>query len=452
MAINQALGTNVPLSKEMLLQMTEMREMAGFTNEELAGIAAISLATGQSMNDITGEFMAQAQMSAQQNGVLLNEKDLLKDIGKISAATTLSFSKNPKLIADAVATAKSLGMELDKVDGIAASLLDFEQSIENELQAELLLNKNINLERARQAALNNDLATVAKEISDQIGSSAEFSEMNRIQQEALAKSVGMSREDLAQTLFVQEQLAGATGEEAKEREALLNRRIQEVGLEQAQKELAEGGVEGLRQQVGLADKLAATTQRINEIFGMIGESMLPVFEIIGQVAGIVGTIVGYFGALFEFAGKIGEEISSFIGPLGVVGKLLKALAGIAIIFAAYKTYASLATIPVVGAVLGGVAAAAILAAGFGALSKVGDLSMDPNGGPIVASPREGGLFQGTKNDALRMGRPEDLDNTTIIQQNTSNKEAAVTNELLQQLVTQNKKKPEISPVGMYQVQ
>ena len=78
--------------------------------------------------------------------------------------------------------------------------------------------------------------------------------------------------------------------------------------------------------------------------------------------------------------------------------------------------------------------------------------MDPNGGPIVASPREGGLFQGTKNDALRMGRPEDLDNTTIIQQNTSNKEAAVTNELLQQLVTQNKKKPEISPVGMYQVQ
>ena len=453
MAINQALGTNVPLSNEMLMQMTEMREMAGFTNEELAGIAAISLATGQSMNDITGEFMAQAQMSAQQNGVLLNEKDLLKDIGKISAATTLSFSKNPKLIADAVATAKSLGMELDKVDGIAASLLDFEQSIENELQAELLLNKDINLERARQAALNNDLATVAKEISDQIGSSAEFSEMNRIQQEALAKSVGMSREDLAQTLFVQEQLAGATGEEAKEREALLNRRIQEVGLEQAQKELAEGGVEGLRQQVGLADKLAATTQRINEIFGMIGEAMLPVLEIFGQLfEGIVKPMVGLFGLIFEFTGKIGESISSFIGPLGVVGKLLKTLAGIAIIFAAYKAYSSLASIPVVGAILGGVAAAAILAAGFGALSKVGDLSMDPNGGPIVASPREGGLFQGTKNDALRMGRPEDLDNTTIIQQNTSNKEAAVTNELLQQLVTQNKKKPEISPVGMYQVQ
>ena len=173
-AINKQLGTGVVLNHEMLVQMTEMREMAGFTNEELAGIASISLATGQSMNDITGEFMAQAKMSAMQNGVLLNEKDLLKDIGKVSAATTLSFSKNPALIAEAVATAKSLGMELDKVDAIAGSLLDFESSISNELEAELLLGKDINLEKARQAALNNDLATVAKEISEQAGSSAEF--------------------------------------------------------------------------------------------------------------------------------------------------------------------------------------------------------------------------------------------------------------------------------------
>ena len=169
MAINNALGTSVVLAGENAIAFTEMRDMAGFTNEELIGINNISLATGKSMNDITGEFMAQAKMSAMQNGVLLNEKSLLKDIGKVSAATTLSFGKNPKLIGEAVATAKALGMEMSKVEGIADSLLDFESSIENELQAELLLGKNINLEKARQAALNNDLATVAKEISDQIG-------------------------------------------------------------------------------------------------------------------------------------------------------------------------------------------------------------------------------------------------------------------------------------------
>ena len=68
-------------------------------------------------------------------------------------------------IGKAVSVAKSLGLELGKVDGIASSLLDFESSIEKELEAELLLGKNLNLEKARTAALNNDLATVAEEIA-----------------------------------------------------------------------------------------------------------------------------------------------------------------------------------------------------------------------------------------------------------------------------------------------
>ena len=43
----------------------------------------------------------------------------MKDIGNVGAATTLSFGKNPKLIAQAVATAKALGMEMSKVEDIA---------------------------------------------------------------------------------------------------------------------------------------------------------------------------------------------------------------------------------------------------------------------------------------------------------------------------------------------
>jgi hypothetical protein len=35
--------------------------------------------------------------------------------------------------------------------------------------------------------------------------------------------------------------------------------------------------------------------------------------------------------------------------------------------------------------------------------KTGDLAMSANGGPIVASPKEGAIFQGTKNDEIAMG-------------------------------------------------
>jgi hypothetical protein len=44
--------------------------------------------------------------------------------------------------------------------------------------------------------------------------------------------------------------------------------------------------------------------------------------------------------------------------------------------------------------------------------QTGDLKINPNGGPIVASPKEGGIFQGTKNDELRMGPTKALDMAT----------------------------------------
>jgi hypothetical protein len=67
-------------------------------------------------------------------------------------------------------------MELSKVEAIAGSILQFESSIENELSAELLIGKELNLERARFAALNNDVVTVATEIAAQAGTAAEFGE------------------------------------------------------------------------------------------------------------------------------------------------------------------------------------------------------------------------------------------------------------------------------------
>lgn len=450
MAINQSLGTNVMLSEDMLIQFTEMREMAGFTNEELLGIAAISSATGKEMNDITGEFMAQAKISALQNGVLLNEKDLLKDIGKISAATTLSLGKDPKLIGEAVAAAKSLGMELSKVEGIADSLLNFESSITAELEAELLLGKDMNFEKARLAALNNDLATVAKEISEQAGSSAEFAKMNRIQQEALAKSVNTNREDLAKTLFVQEQLVGLTGDAAKEQEELLNRRIEEVGLAQAQKELAEGGVEGLREQAGMADKFRATMEKVQELFVMLAEPILVVADILSPILEVVGVLVQKISEFKDIIGAVAigfgtiklismATSGSLLRNLGLMWQQASALAAQAVSFAIANPLTALA----------GVAAAGVAYAYLSSKSqKVGDMEI-PAEGKTRISTQEGGIYkqyEPSKNDdiVIAPGAIEKMKNsnsTTVVNQTSPASEGILTeskrmNMLLERIANQ----------------
>jgi len=297
-AVGEQLGSNAAITAKDAETFTKLRELAGLTNEELMGMQSISLANGKSLENNTNQFLAQAKATAATNGVVLNEKKLLADVGKISAATTLSLGKNPIALAKAVATAKALGMEMSQLESIADGLLDFESSIENELSAELLTGKNLNLEKARQLALNNDIAGMAEEINKQIGTSTDFTKMNRIQQEALAKSVGMNREELAKTLFTQEQLKGLSGEAAADRQALLDARIEEVGLAQAQREIEKGGVAELEKQAGIQTSF---NQSILELKDALANGILPAFaSIAGFLSshmGVVKTLLGLYIAM-----------------------------------------------------------------------------------------------------------------------------------------------------------
>ena len=59
------------------------------------------------------------------------------------------------------------------------------------------MGREINLDRARQLALNNDLAGALEEVVTQVGGEAEFNELNRVQRQALADSVGVSVSELS---------------------------------------------------------------------------------------------------------------------------------------------------------------------------------------------------------------------------------------------------------------
>ena len=156
----------------------------------------------------------------------MNFADVMNDIGSVSAATSLSLGSSAEAVQEAAMQARKLGLSLEQVDQIAGSILDFESSIQAEMEAELLTGKQLNLDRARALALNNDLAGLSEEIGKNTEILSAFSSGNRIQQEATAKALGMSREEVAKMIYNQkiqndlsdEQAAKAAGislEEAK---------------------------------------------------------------------------------------------------------------------------------------------------------------------------------------------------------------------------------------------
>lgn len=395
-AVGEQLGSNAAITAKDAETFSKLRVLAGLTNDELMGMQSISLANGKSLENNTNQFLAQAKATAAANGVVLNEKKLLADVGKISAATTLSLGKNPKELAKAVATAKSLGMEMGKLEDIAGGLLDFESSIENELSAELLTGKDLNLEKARQLALNNDIAGMAEEINKQIGTSADFTKMNRIQQEALAKSVGMNREELAQTLFTQEQLKGLSADEAADKQALLDARIEEVGLAQAQREIEKGGVKELEKQAGIQTTF---NQSILELKDALANGILPAFASIAgfltEHMGIVKTLLGLYIAI---KGII--LASNLITAAGIILEKRKAAASIkgalsSIVGNAFKMAGSAGIIGIT--LVGG-----LIGAGITALAMTADdlMSAPPGYGKRTLTGPEGAIQLNDKDTVI----------------------------------------------------
>jgi len=448
--INSELGTSVILNQNQLETMTKLKKTAGLTGEEMMGIQKLSLANGQSFDENADSLLKQVSSLNKSSGIQINSKQVLKDISNLSEATTLSLGKNPVALAEAVTISRSLGMELSKVEAIAGSLLDFESSIENELQAELLLNKDLSLEKARQAALNNDLATVATEIAKQAGTAAEFSEMNRIQQEALAKAVGMGREDLAKTLFIQEQLSGASDADKVNRERILKNLTDQYGIEKAQKILKEDGLKGLLSQATETDKINASMDQMNESFMILGAALLP--------------IVSMFASIASFISESTAATVIFGAALGALGAIATVLAVKSVVTSIASIFGSFAKIPFglgIPAAVASVGALGGIIGGVGAMvASAGDVN-SPADGKTQISTKEGGLFELSKNDdivafpgASKMMNGGYGGGTTVVQQDNSE-----TNNLLKQLISTNQqgngllsKQPQLSAVGLYEVQ
>ena len=121
---------------------------------------------------------------------------VLNDIAESTETFALFAKDGGKNIAKAAIEARKLGLNLATVAGIADNLLDFESSIEKEMEASMLLGRQMSLDKARELALTGDLAGLAEEVKNQVGSQAEFEAMNVVQRKALAAAIGVSAADL----------------------------------------------------------------------------------------------------------------------------------------------------------------------------------------------------------------------------------------------------------------
>lgn len=302
--LSDRFSVNEGFSNELLSSQIELTKQAGYQVETANELAKLSLLTGESTKEIAANALGTAVQFNAQNKLALNEKKILEDVAKTSSAIQLSFGNSTDALVTAVATARKFGLELSQVESIASGLLNFEESISNELQAELLINKDLSLEKARQAALNNDLATVAEEIATQVGSAAEFTAMNRIQQEALAKSVGLTRDDLAKSLQEREALAKLGTDATTAQEAYNKLLAQGLSQDEIAKKLGDDKLADQLKANNIQEKFNQSLQKAQEIFVEIASAVSPLISSIADGVTFAARMVNKFSTLLKIIGGI----------------------------------------------------------------------------------------------------------------------------------------------------
>lgn len=407
--INNRYGTFAQISQENLETFQQLKDVAGITAETLGTLSDISIVTGKSTEEVTKNFLGQAKALSLQNNLALNEKQILESIKDVSKATLLSLNAQPGALAEAVVKAKALGLSLEEVASIANSLLQFEDSITSELEAELLIGKDLTLEKARQAALNNDLATVSEEIAKQVGTAADFAEMNVLQQEALAKAVGLTREDLAKSLMEREALAKLGAVEGNLQEEYNKLIAQGLSQEEIANKLGDESLSNMLQSQSVQEKFNAAVEKLKDIFiGIAGPILKIVSPLVDLVTAVLPAINLLLSPLIAGFDLIAGAVGSMVQGLRDAKPLALALAGItailarrAIAVAIGNIFGGLALTGPAGLILGGIAAAGLISMVAGSATSVKDGMISPDGGLLVSGQR--GTYSLDKNDTVIAG-------------------------------------------------
>lgn len=349
------LGFAVDYSGQTLETFTTLNKRLGLSVEQATALTSLLKLQGNNTEDQLENLVKQIGVFNTLNGKAFNTQQILQDIANTSAAIQVSLGLSTEELTNATLQAKLLGLNLEQVDKVADSLLQFETSIENELKAELLIGKELNLERARLFAINNDLVRLGEELERQNINFFEYSNLNRLQQTALAETIGMSREEMSQMLLNQQ------------RQVMTNK---EIAAQLSGQELSNF------KQLTFQESLNTALEKMRDIFSTIAE-------------GPLGVIAGFFADILSNSYVINSLLGAMVGYLTIATYKSTQLLAKSIAQSITAIFAGSFRMGPTGLAVAGAGVAALLtaiASSSSVAKSVNDAIISPSGEIITTNP------------------------------------------------------------------
>ena len=310
--------------------ISQMGPMAELSQDVASNIAETSKAFGYSAKtggEVQTTFMqmgATAEEAAKSQQKLAADAfkagvpvgQVMEDIAKNSRVAARYMGDSTEEITEAAIEAAKLGMGLDDLASIADGLLDIEDSLTSQFEYQALTGKEINLDKAREFALQGKLTDMAKELSKEVGDIHDFNAMTVIERDKLAKSMGMETDQL-QKMLAMDKVREKVGEKLADQAA-------ELGMDA--NELADLAPEELEKKIAQTRETEKMQKAMADMAEDIKSMLLPVakafMSVLSGVLSIVKLILIPFKFIFDVVGALVEKFPIIGTALKIIGGLM----------------------------------------------------------------------------------------------------------------------------------
>jgi len=312
-AVNKALGTALAINAANAAAVADVGESMGYGAQVAGESAAAMIQMGVAQADVA-DMQMETNLMAVKAGV--DMASVQADIAANAGKTSKYFAGNPKALAKAAVEAAKMGMSLSDMADISDNLLDFEKSISAQFELQSLTGKQMNFDKARQLALEGDIAGASAAVLEQVGDIHDFNKMDVLERKKLADATGMSVEQLQKSLTIQSMRGQLSEDELAAAQ----------GLNLTAAEMKDLTADDLKQKLASQDATAKMAKTMNQVKEQAMMALQPLMDMIGIIFDILTPIIKIglfinklimmpFKAVFSIVKMVFAEIQNALKPI-----------------------------------------------------------------------------------------------------------------------------------------
>jgi hypothetical protein len=296
---NKAVGLNLSYNEDNAKLMVDLVDNLGMSEEEAGRLIKTSLILGKSFKTFDKTITSSTNTLNKQNQTSISLSEVNDKIANSSEATRYNILGGVTGLARAAHTAARYGREMDEIVQSAESLLDFQGSLEKQMKAEMFLQKSINVQKLQYASLTGNAEEIAKEQARIINENWASTKGNVLAQQALAESIGLSKEQAAEIYNI------------KLKEAEILRKQGPQALKQYQ--------DTLEAQKNQAQEAKKFDNALSSAINSLKTSLLPLVETITPL--FIKMAEAISGIAKSLSGDVGKTIMGILGAVAGGGAL-----------------------------------------------------------------------------------------------------------------------------------